>query len=50
MIRIIIELTDALDEDYLQISREFKDCLKEMPYNFRYQSELVTDSHREVRP
>lgn len=48
MIRIIIELPDALDSDYLEVSRCFEDILEEAPYNFRFRSELVTDSRREI--
>jgi len=48
MIRIIIEIPDALDEDYLEISRCYEDILREAPHNHRFQSELVTDSHREL--
>jgi len=46
VIRIIIEIPDALDEDYLEISRCYEDILQEAPHNHRFQSELVTVSHR----
>jgi hypothetical protein len=48
MIRIIIDIRDALDEDYLEISRCYEDILQEAAYKHRFQSELVTDSHREA--
>lgn len=47
MIRIIIEIPDALDEDYLEVSRCYQDILQEAPYNQTFQSELVTKAHRE---
>ena len=47
MIRIIAEIKGS-DDDYLEISREMEDILREAPWKIRFQSELVTDSHREA--
>jgi hypothetical protein len=51
MIRIIVEIPDqedATEDTYLEVSRYYQDLLEGSAFNHRFQSELITDSHREV--
>jgi len=46
MIRITVEIPDAPDEDYMDVSRCYGDILEEAPYNHLFRSELVTEVSR----